>query len=57
VLERKRELEEEGQDLHDRKRLKQSIEGYAYDANELVLPIPQREINASNGVLDQNDGY
>jgi tetratricopeptide (TPR) repeat protein len=57
LLERKRELEEEGQDLQDRKRLKQPIEDYAYDANELVLPIPQREINASNGALKQNDGY
>jgi tetratricopeptide (TPR) repeat protein len=57
LLERKRELEEEGQDIQDRKRLKQTVDGYAYDANELVLPIPQREIDASNGALTQNDGY
>jgi hypothetical protein len=57
ILERKRELEDEGQDIHDRKRLKQTVETYSYDANELVFPMPQREIDASNGALNQNDGY
>ncbi|WP_430410207.1 RagB/SusD family nutrient uptake outer membrane protein [Kordia sp.] len=31
--------------------------GYNYTATDLLLPIPQREINLSNGVLTQNPGY
>jgi tetratricopeptide (TPR) repeat protein len=54
--ERKLELAFEGQRIHDIKRLKLTIEGYAYDADELIFPIPQREINV-NGNLIQNDGY
>lgn len=57
LYERRLELAHEGRRIHDIKRLKQSIEGYAFDANELVFPIPLREINAGNGVLKQNDGY
>ena len=57
ILERKRELEDEGQDIQDRKRLKQTVENFSYDANELVFPMPQREIDASKGALTQNDGY
>jgi hypothetical protein len=30
---------------------------YNYNATDLLLPIPQREINLSNGVLTQNPGY
>ena len=57
LLERKRELEDEGQEIQDIKRLKETVEGFAYDANELIFPIPQREIDASNGSLQQNEGY
>lgn len=57
LYERRLELAHEGRRIHDIKRLKQSIEGYAFDANELVFPIPLREINAGNGVLKQNPGY
>ena len=46
LFERHLELAHEGQRINDIKRLKQSIEGFDYDANELVLPIPLREINA-----------
>jgi len=35
----------------------ETVDGFDYDANELVLPIPQREIDASNGALTQNEGY
>ncbi len=31
--------------------------GYSFNASDLILPIPQREINLSNGVLTQNPGY
>lgn len=58
--ERRLELAHEGQRLHDIKRLQQSIvegsETFAYDADLLVFPIPQREIDV-NGSLVQNSGY
>lgn len=31
--------------------------GYTFTPNDLLLPIPQREINLSNGLLAQNPGY
>lgn len=57
LKERHLELAHEGQRIQDIKRLKQSVDGFDYDANELVFPIPIREINASNGMLKQNPGY
>lgn len=57
LAERKLELAHEGHAVHDLKRLKQSADGFAYNANEMVLPIPQREVDASRGVITQNDGY
>ncbi|RYE22079.1 MAG: RagB/SusD family nutrient uptake outer membrane protein [Sphingobacteriales bacterium] len=57
VYERRLELAQEGQRIHDAKRLKESVDGFDYDADELVLPIPLREINAGNGILIQNPGY
>jgi hypothetical protein len=57
LYERRLELAHEGQKIQDAKRLKQSVDGFAYDANELVFPIPLREINAGAGVVLQNPGY
>ncbi len=54
--ERKRELSFEGHAIHDARRLKQNIGALSYDANSLVLPVPQRERDA-NPNLDQNPGY
>lgn len=31
--------------------------GYVYSPRDLLLPIPAREINLSDGLLTQNDGY
>ena len=31
--------------------------GYSFNATDLLLPIPQREINLSNGMMSQNPGY
>ncbi|KAA3625248.1 MAG: RagB/SusD family nutrient uptake outer membrane protein, partial [Bacteroidetes bacterium] len=31
--------------------------GYSFSGTDLLLPIPQREINLSNGLLTQNPGY
>ena len=57
LYERRLELAHEGQRIHDIKRLKQSVDGFSYNDNKLVLPIPLREINAGEGVLEQNPGY
>lgn len=58
LLERRLELAHEGQRIHDIKRLKQSVDGFNFDDNKLVFPIPIREINAvGENILKQNDGY
>ena len=56
LLERRLELAFEGFRIHDIKRLKQNTGDYAYNAPELVLPIPRRELDA-NPNLVQNEGY
>ncbi|MDW7692623.1 RagB/SusD family nutrient uptake outer membrane protein [Flammeovirgaceae bacterium SG7u.111] len=56
LKERSIELALEGQKIHDAKRLKLTVDGFAYNANELVFPIPDRERNV-NGNLEQNSGY
>lgn len=58
LFERHLELAHEGQRIHDIKRLQQPVDGFEYDADELVLPIPQREVDAVGPtVLLQNPGY
>lgn len=57
LLERKLELAHEGHAIADVKRLRLSVDGFAYNANELVFPIPQREVDATNGIIVQNSGY
>lgn len=57
LAERKLELAHEGHEIHDRKRLRLTTDGFAYNANLIVFPIPQREIDASGNVITQNDGY
>ncbi len=56
LLERRRELAHEGHRIHDVKRLKESVDGLAYNDPKLVFPIPAREIEA-NPKLQQNAGY
>lgn len=53
--ERQLELAFEGFTLHDKKRWQQPVGDFAYDANELILPIPEIEIEASG--IEQNEGY
>ncbi len=57
LLERRLELAHEGHRIHDIKRLMLSADGFAFNSDRLVLPIPQREIDASRGVIVQNPGY
>ena len=56
LKERKLELAHEGSAIHDLKRLKGTADGYAFNANAMVFPIPIREMNA-NQALKQNPGY
>jgi starch-binding outer membrane protein, SusD/RagB family len=51
------ELAFEGQRIHDLKRLRLSTGTFSWNANKLVFPIPQREVDATSGVLVQNPGY
>lgn len=57
LKERKLELAHEGHAVHDLKRLRLSADGYNYDDDKLVLPIPQTEVDASRGIIKQNSGY
>ncbi|RYF21677.1 MAG: RagB/SusD family nutrient uptake outer membrane protein [Flavobacteriales bacterium] len=54
--EREKELAFEGFKLHDYKRTKRSIATFAYDDPKLVFPIPDREMSANKGLV-QNPGY
>ncbi|GAB3960092.1 RagB/SusD family nutrient uptake outer membrane protein [Spirosoma harenae] len=56
LLERRLELAFEGQQIADIKRTAGTVGTVAYNANNLVLPIPQREID-TNKSLVQNPGY
>ena len=56
LQERKLELIFEGHMFRDKKRNRISVGDFSFDANELVYPIPQRELD-SNPNLQQNPGY
>lgn len=51
------ELAFEGVRIHDIKRLKLSTGTFQWNDDKLVFPIPQREVDASRGVIQQNPGY
>lgn len=54
--ERYLELAFEGHNLHEAKRLQQSVGTLAWNSPKLILPIPQREMDV-NPQLTQNAGY
>lgn len=56
LRERKLELMFEGNLLHDLKRTQRGVGSRPYDDDELVLPVPRRELDA-NPNLCQNSGY
>ena len=56
LRQRRLEFAFEGNLLHDLKRTGRSIGSIPFDANRLVYPIPQREID-SNPEIQQNPGY
>lgn len=51
------ELAFEGLRIHDVKRLQIMTGDYDWNADELVFPVPQREVDASEGIITQNPGY
>ena len=53
--ERTKELAFEGFKVHDLRRWQLPIAGIAFDADELVLPIPERETEVYD--IPQNPGY
>lgn len=55
--ERVLELAFEGLRIHDVKRLQLSAGAFTWNDNRLVFPIPQRDVDASQGVIVQNPGY
>lgn len=55
--ERMLELAFEGVRIHDIKRLHLSAGIYPWNDDKLVFPIPQREVDATNGIIVQNPGY
>lgn len=56
IEERFRELAFEGDRLYTLKRLQKNVDGLPYNAEKLILPIPQRETDV-NANLTQNPGY
>lgn len=54
--ERVLELAFEGFGVHDVVRTKGQVDGFNWDANELVMPIPQAEMD-TNPLMNQNPGY
>ncbi|MCS3629259.1 tetratricopeptide (TPR) repeat protein [Salinibacter ruber] len=56
LRQRRLEFAFEGNLLHDLKRTGRSVGSIPFDANRLVYPIPQREID-SNPEIQQNPGY
>lgn len=54
--ERRRELCWEGFRLHDLRRSKQEVDGYAWNSGALLLPIPTRAMETNNQ-LEQNPHY
>ncbi len=66
LAERRIELAFENHRLYDLIRLGKATDvlsafatsnGYSFSNNDLLLPVPQREINVSKGALSQNPGY
>ena len=64
--ERRVELAYENHRMFDLIRFKEAVNvlsefsdnnGYSFTTTDLLLPIPQREINLSNGLMNQNPGY
>jgi starch-binding outer membrane protein, SusD/RagB family len=57
ILQRRLELAFEGLNIHDLRRLRKPIGSFTWNSDEIVMPIPQREIDATQGSIVQNEAY
>ena len=57
ILQRRLELAFEGLNIHDLRRLRKSTGSFPWNDQLIVMPIPQREIDATHGSLEQNQAY
>jgi starch-binding outer membrane protein, SusD/RagB family len=57
LFERMLELAFEGARIHDIKRTQDATGGFSWNDQYLIFPIPQREVDATEGVIAQNPGY
>jgi hypothetical protein len=57
ILQRRLELAFEGLNIHDLRRLKMPTGTFAWNDKLIVMPIPQREIDATQGSIEQNEAY
>lgn len=57
LKQRRLELAFEGLNIHDVRRLRKQNGNYGWNDDKLVMPIPQREIDATQGSLEQNAAY
>jgi hypothetical protein len=57
IQQRRLELAFEGVNIHDLRRLRKPTGSFEWNDDLLVLPIPQREIDATRGSLEQNEAY
>jgi tetratricopeptide (TPR) repeat protein len=57
IDEKFKELAFEGLRIHEVKRLRLSVGAFPWNSPRLILPIPQRDIDASGGTLIQNEAY
>lgn len=57
LAERRLELAFEGFRIHEIKRLQETFSAWAWNDPKLVYPIPQQEVDATEGLLVQNPGY
>jgi hypothetical protein len=57
ILQRRLELAFEGLNIHDLRRLRKPTGSFTWNSDEIVLPIPQREIDATQGSIVQNEAY
>lgn len=58
LMERRLELSFEGFKIHDLRRLHQNFGGYSWDDPKLIMPIPERELEANPALKSQqNTGY
>ncbi|MCU0451824.1 MAG: RagB/SusD family nutrient uptake outer membrane protein [Bernardetiaceae bacterium] len=56
LRERRLELAFEGTLIHDLRRTQSNVSTFPYNADRLVMPVPQREIDTNRNLV-QNPGY